>query len=61
MGWAASLGHRHHGFPWCQYRRLDEKELYGRVADELAAGKVVGWHQGRNERLSPRQRPVAHI
>ena len=31
------------------YRRLDEKELYGRVADELAAGKVVGWHQGRME------------
>ncbi len=31
------------------YRWLDEKELYGRVADELAAGKVVGWHQGRME------------
>ena len=31
------------------YRRLDETELYGRVADELAAGKVVGWHQGRME------------
>src|SRR5262249_53711101 len=31
------------------YRRLDEQELYGRVADELAAGKVVGWHQGRME------------
>jgi carbamoyltransferase len=31
------------------YRRLDEKDLYGRVADELAAGKVVGWHQGRME------------
>jgi carbamoyltransferase len=31
------------------YRRLDEKELYDRVADELAAGKVVGWHQGRME------------
>lgn len=31
------------------YRRLDEKELYGLVADELAAGKVVGWHQGRME------------
>ena len=31
------------------YRRLDEKDLYGLVADELAAGKVVGWHQGRME------------
>lgn len=31
------------------YHRLDEQDLYGRVADELAAGKVVGWHQGRME------------
>ncbi len=31
------------------YRRFEEKNLYGRVADELAAGKVVGWHQGRME------------
>jgi carbamoyltransferase len=31
------------------YCRLDEKDLYGRVADELAAGKVVGWFQGRME------------
>ncbi len=29
--------------------RLEEKDLYGQVADELAAGKVVGWHQGRME------------
>jgi carbamoyltransferase len=31
------------------YTRLEEGELYGRVADELAAGKVVGWLQGRME------------
>ena len=31
------------------YVRLDDKELFGRVADELAAGKVVGWLQGRME------------
>ena len=31
------------------YRRVDEQDLYGRVAEELAAGKVVGWHQGRME------------
>ena len=31
------------------YIRLEDSELYGRVADELAAGKVVGWLQGRME------------
>ena len=31
------------------YARLDEKDLFGRVAGELAAGKVVGWLQGRME------------
>ena len=31
------------------YERLPEEALYGRVADELAAEKVVGWFQGRME------------
>lgn len=31
------------------YARLDESQLYPRVAGELAAGKVVGWLQGRME------------
>ncbi|MGH7258479.1 MAG: carbamoyltransferase family protein [Nitrospiraceae bacterium] len=31
------------------YHRLTEQELCGRVADELAGGKVVGWFQGRME------------
>jgi carbamoyltransferase len=31
------------------YVRLDEDQLYARVAEELAAGKVVGWLQGRME------------
>lgn len=31
------------------YVRLDENRLYARVAEELAAGKVVGWLQGRME------------
>lgn len=31
------------------YVRLAEGDLYGRVAKELAAGKVVGWLQGRME------------
>jgi carbamoyltransferase len=31
------------------YRRLDEALLLERVADELSAGKVVGWFQGRME------------
>jgi carbamoyltransferase len=31
------------------YIRLDENHLYARVAEELAAGRVVGWLQGRME------------
>ena len=31
------------------YVRLDDEHLYVRVAEELAAGKVVGWLQGRME------------
>jgi carbamoyltransferase len=31
------------------YVRLGEAELLDRVADELAAGKVIGWFQGRME------------
>jgi len=31
------------------YRRLEEKDLFEVVAGELAAGKVVGWLQGRME------------
>jgi len=31
------------------YVRLDDDRLYARVAEELAAGKVVGWLQGRME------------
>ena len=31
------------------YVRLGEDQLYTRVAEELAAGKVVGWLQGRME------------
>lgn len=31
------------------YVRLDDEQLYARVAEELAAGKVVGWLQGRME------------
>jgi carbamoyltransferase len=31
------------------YERLDDDALVARVADELAAGKVVGWLQGRME------------
>ena len=31
------------------YVRLSEDQLYTRVAEELAAGKVVGWLQGRME------------
>jgi len=29
--------------------RLDQRELVRRTADELAAGKIVGWFQGRTE------------
>jgi len=31
------------------YHRLDDQQLYGHVAEELGAGKVVGWFQGRME------------
>jgi len=31
------------------YERLQEEALYDRVADEMAAGKVIGWLQGRME------------
>jgi len=31
------------------YHRLDDEQLFGRVAEELVAGKVVGWFQGRME------------
>ncbi|NOU08893.1 MAG: carbamoyltransferase [Nitrospira sp.] len=31
------------------YVRLGEKDLFTQVAEELAAGKVVGWFQGRME------------
>jgi carbamoyltransferase len=31
------------------YERLDDEQLFDRVARELAAGKVVGWFQGRME------------
>src|SRR6185312_11654948 len=31
------------------YVRLSDTELLDRVADELAAGKVIGWFQGRME------------
>jgi carbamoyltransferase len=34
-------------------QRLDDGALIDRVADELAAGKVVGWYQGRFE-MGPR-------
>jgi carbamoyltransferase len=31
------------------YHRLDDQQLFDRVAEELADGKVVGWLQGRME------------
>lgn len=31
------------------YVRVEDNDLFSRVADELAAGKVVGWLQGRME------------
>jgi carbamoyltransferase len=31
------------------YKRLDDEVLFDRVAEELAAGKIVGWVQGRME------------
>jgi carbamoyltransferase len=36
-----------------RYERLTEKELIERVADDLAADKIVGWFQGRFE-IGPR-------
>ena len=35
------------------YRRLGEHDLLARVAADLAAGKIVGWFQGRSE-IGPR-------
>jgi carbamoyltransferase len=35
------------------YEQLDERELVERVARDLAAGKIVGWFQGRYE-MGPR-------
>jgi len=32
-----------------EYVSVDDDELFDRVADELAAGKVIGWFQGRME------------
>jgi carbamoyltransferase len=31
------------------YRRLEEDELFDVITDELAAGKIIGWVQGRME------------
>jgi carbamoyltransferase len=31
------------------YRRLSDEDLFQHVAEELAAGKVIGWFQGRME------------
>jgi carbamoyltransferase len=31
------------------YERLSDAQLFERLADELAAGKVIGWFQGRME------------
>ena len=35
------------------YRRMEESDLLARVAADLAAGKIVGWFQGRSE-IGPR-------
>jgi carbamoyltransferase len=35
------------------YRRMNEDELIAQVARDLAAGKLVGWYQGRSE-VGPR-------
>ena len=35
------------------YQRLDEEDLFRRVAEDLADGKIVGWFQGRFE-MGPR-------
>jgi carbamoyltransferase len=31
------------------YHRLDEDALVARTAEEIAAGKILGWYQGRSE------------
>ena len=31
------------------YVRVPEEDLFGQIADDLAAGKVIGWFQGRME------------
>jgi carbamoyltransferase len=31
------------------YKRLNDQDLFDRLADDLAAGKVIGWLQGRME------------
>jgi carbamoyltransferase len=41
------------------YMRVSDAELYDRIADELAAEKVVGWFQGRME-FGPRARGAEH-
>jgi carbamoyltransferase len=33
----------------CKYQRLSQEALIGRTADAIAAGKIVGWFQGRME------------
>ena len=32
---------------------MDERDAHGQVAADLAAGKIVGWFQGRSE-IGPR-------
>jgi carbamoyltransferase len=36
-----------------QYRRMSQRRLLTKVANDLAAGKIVGWFQGRSE-IGPR-------
>jgi carbamoyltransferase len=31
------------------YVRVSEEDLFGQIADDLAAGKIIGWFQGRME------------
>ncbi len=31
------------------YVRVPDEDLFGQIADDLAAGKVIGWFQGRME------------
>ena len=33
----------------CNYNKLSENDLIARTADEISAGKIVGWFQGRME------------